>query len=96
MEECRYDESGLPIAASFLDYAIPRATDVPRVEVALIETPSTVNPLGARGIGEAGAVAAPPTVVNAVIDALAPFGVREIDMPLTAEKIWKATGLVQK
>lgn len=90
MEEASYDAAGQPLAASFLDYATPRATDLPRFEVELTETPSTVNPLGARGIGEAGTVAAPPAVVNAVLDALAPLGVRHLDMPLTPHKVWRA------
>jgi carbon-monoxide dehydrogenase large subunit len=78
------------LTASFLDYAIPRATDLPLIEVELTETPCAVNPLGARGIGESGTVGAPPAVVNAVVDALAPFGVKHLDMPLTPDKLWRA------
>ncbi|MFZ1292628.1 MAG: molybdopterin cofactor-binding domain-containing protein, partial [Pseudomonadales bacterium] len=90
MEEAVYDEMAQPLSSSFLDYAIPRAIDLPLIEVEITETPSTVNPLGARGIGEAGTVGAPPAVVNAVVDALAPFGVKHLDMPLTPNKLWRA------
>ncbi len=90
LEEAVYDTAGQPLAASFLEYATPRAGDLPRFEVELTETPSSVNPLGARGIGEAGTVGAPPAVVNAVLDALAPLGVRHLDMPLTPQKVWRA------
>lgn len=90
MEEAVYDEMAQPLASSFLDYAIPRAIDVPMIEVEITETPSTVNPLGARGVGEAGTVGAPPAVVNAVMDALAPFGINHLDMPLTPNKLWRA------
>jgi carbon-monoxide dehydrogenase large subunit len=90
MEEAAYDETAQPLTASFLDYAIPRAVDLPLIEVELTETPCAVNPLGARGIGESGTVGAPPAVVNAVVDALAPFGVKHLDMPLTPDKLWRA------
>ena len=90
MEGAGYDVAGQPLAASFLEYATPRASDLPHFEVELTETPSTVNPLGARGIGEAGTIGAPPAVVNAVLDALAPLGVRHLDMPLTPQKVWRA------
>ena len=68
---------------------MPAATELPRFELGHVETPTPVNPLGAKGIGESGAVGAPPAVVNAVIDALADYGVREIDMPITPQKIWE-------
>jgi carbon-monoxide dehydrogenase large subunit len=63
---------------------------VPEYELALVETPSPQNPLGAKGIGESGCVGAPPAIVHAVLDALAPFGITNLDMPLTPEKIWQA------
>jgi carbon-monoxide dehydrogenase large subunit len=69
---------------------VPRAADVPVPVLDKTTTPSPRNPLGAKGAGEAGCIAVPPAIVNAVVDALAPFGVRHVDMPLTPEKIWRA------
>ncbi len=90
-EECVYDaESGQPLSGSFMDYCIPRAIDLPSFAVAFNEAPCTTNPLGVKGVGEAGVTGAPPAVVSAVVDALSEFGVRHIDMPLTAEKVWRA------
>ncbi len=88
-EEFRYDENGQPRTSTLVDYLVPAATEIPRLELGHVETPTPVNPLGAKGIGESGAVGAPPAVVNAVIDALSGFGVREIDMPITPQKIWE-------
>lgn len=85
-----YDEHGQLLSGTFMDYAMPKARFFPRIESAFTETPSPVNPLGAKGIGEAGTTASPPAVVNAVMDALKPFGVKHLDMPLTPEKIWRA------
>ncbi|HEY7320490.1 MAG TPA: xanthine dehydrogenase family protein molybdopterin-binding subunit [Candidatus Binatia bacterium] len=87
-EEVIYDESGHLLTASLMNYALPRAANLPRLNLARTETPSPVNPLGIKGIGEAGTVGSTPAVVNAVVDALAPFGVTHIDMPLTPQKIW--------
>lgn len=92
-EEVVYDETGQLITGEFMDYAVPKATGVPRMETGRTETPSPVNPLGVKGVGEAGTIAASPAIVNSVVDALSPLGVRHIDMPLTPEKIWK---LIQK
>lgn len=89
-EGVHYDESGQLITGSLMDYAVPTAHDLPAFELDRTETPTPVNPLGAKGVGEAGTIGSTPAVVNAVIDALAPFGVRHIDMPLTPEKIWRA------
>jgi len=89
-ESAVYDDAGQPLATSFLAYATATAPAMPPIEVELREMPSTVNPLGARGVGEAGAIGAPPAVVNAVVDALAPFGVRHVDMPLWPERVWRA------
>lgn len=89
MEEAVYDENGQLINGELMDYAIPRAHDVPWFETARTETPSPVNPLGAKGVGEAGTIAATPAIVNAVVDALSPLGVQHLDMPLKPEKIWK-------
>jgi len=93
MEEAIYDENGQLITGTLMDYAIPRAADVPWLELDRTETPSPVNPLGVKGVGEAGTIGATPALVNAVVDALRPFGVKHIDMPLRPEKIWK---LMQK
>jgi carbon-monoxide dehydrogenase large subunit len=73
-----------------MDYCLPRATDLPDIEVDLIEVPCETNPLGVKGAGEAGAVGSPPAVVNALIDALSSKGVTQIDMPATPETVWKA------
>jgi carbon-monoxide dehydrogenase large subunit len=90
LEEVVYDDNGQLLTASLMDYALPRAEDFPRLELARTETPTPVNPLGVKGVGEAGTIGSIPAFVNAVVDALAPFGVSHIDMPLTPEKIWRA------
>jgi carbon-monoxide dehydrogenase large subunit len=87
-EEVIYDENGQLLTGSLMDYALPRAADVPRLNLSRTETPTPVNPLGIKGIGEAGTIGSTPAAVNAVVDALAPFGVTHIDMPLTPQKIW--------
>jgi aerobic carbon-monoxide dehydrogenase large subunit len=89
-EEIIYDEEGQLRTASLLDYAIPTADKVPHYELDHTETLGTTNPLGAKGIGEAGTIGSTPAVVNAVHDALLPFGVTQIDMPLKPERIWRA------
>jgi aerobic carbon-monoxide dehydrogenase large subunit len=89
-EEATYDTNGQLLTAGFLDYAVPRAAHVPTMELDHTVTPSPHNPLGAKGVGEAGTIGATPAVVNAVLDALAPFGVESLDMPLTPRKIWEA------
>ena len=73
-----------------MDYCMPRAEDMPAFSVTFEGGPCTTNPLGAKGVGEAGVTGAPPAVVGAVVDALSEFGVRHIDMPLTPEKVWRA------
>ena len=93
LENCAYDEDGQLLSASYMDYAMPRANDVPLYSVdSSAKTPCTHNPLGVKGCGEAGAIGSPPTVVNAVIDALHSGGheVRHIDMPLTPARVWTA------
>jgi carbon-monoxide dehydrogenase large subunit len=92
-EEAVYDEAGQLITGELMDYAVPKAHQCPRFETDRTETPSPVNPLGVKGVGEAGTIGATPAIVNAVIDALEPFGVRHIDMPLKPEKLWR---LMQK
>ena len=74
-----------------MDYALPRAGDLPAFEIDLIEDlPCATNPMGVKGAGEAGSIGAPPAVMNALVDALAPLGVRHIDMPATPERVWQA------
>ncbi len=73
-----------------LDYALPRASWLPSFELDETVTPSPVNPLGVKGVGEAGAIASTPAVVNAVVDALSPLGIRHVDMPLTDQTVWRA------
>jgi carbon-monoxide dehydrogenase large subunit len=89
-ERIAYDPAGNPLTSSFADYAIPSAADLPALEVHTIETPTPRNPLGAKGIGQGGAVGATPAVQNAVIDALSHLGVRHIDLPLTSLRVWEA------
>src|SRR5947208_5746345 len=90
MEQVRYDESGQPITGSLMDYALPRAEDVPNMTVGDHPVPATTNPLGSKGCGEAGCAGSLSTVVNAVIDALSEYGIKHIDMPLTPERVWRA------
>jgi len=89
-EGVQYDEFGNPVTSNLADYAIPAASEFPSFEVHNTETPTFRNPLGAKGIGESGTIGSTPAVHNAVIDALAPFGVRHLDMPLTPQKVWRA------
>jgi aerobic carbon-monoxide dehydrogenase large subunit len=90
-ELAQYDaDSGQLVTASFLDYAIPRAEDLPDLDVAFIEIPCTTNPLGSKGAGEAGTIGSVPTIVSAVLDALSEDRVRDLDTPLTSQKIWKS------
>ena len=88
-EEVVYDEDGQPVTASFMDYVMPRAADLPAFELDRTVTPTPVNPLGAKGVGEAGTIGASPCVINAAVDALAPFGVKHVDMPLRPERVWR-------
>lgn len=85
-----YDENGQLLSGSMMNYALPRADNFPNMVTGRVETPSPHNPLGVKGAGEMGTIAATVTIANAVMDALAPLGVRHLDMPLTAEKIWQA------
>jgi carbon-monoxide dehydrogenase large subunit len=90
MEATRYDRSGQLLSGSFMDYTMPRAETIPPIAVDYHPVPATTNPLGVKGCGEAGVTGALPAVINAVLDALAPRGVRQIDMPATPERIWMA------
>jgi aerobic carbon-monoxide dehydrogenase large subunit len=87
-ENATYDETGQLLSGSFMDYTMPRADNVPSISVATTTTLCTHNPLGVKGCGEVGAIGSPPAVINAVVDALHDYGVRHIDMPATAQKLW--------
>jgi len=89
-EEVLFDEDGNPQTANFADYAFVSAAELPSFELVPMETPSPVNPLGAKGIGESGCIGSTPAVQSAVIDALSPYGVTHLDMPLNAERVWRA------
>nr|WP_282594746.1 xanthine dehydrogenase family protein molybdopterin-binding subunit [Halomarina salina] len=89
-EDVEYDENGQLLTESLQDYAVPKSVDVPEIETESTVTPCPHNPLGVKGVGEAGAIAAPPAVVNAVADALAPLDPDGLDMPLTAQRVWAA------
>jgi len=88
-EGANYDENGQLTNGSFLDYTFPRADDIPNFETDRTVTPCPHNPLGVKGAGETGTIASTPAVVNAVVDALSPFGVKDIEMPLTSQKVWQ-------
>jgi carbon-monoxide dehydrogenase large subunit len=91
LERTAYEaSSGQLLSGSFMDYCLPRAADLPNLEIHLNGVPTTANPLGSKGAGQAGAIAAPQAVVSAVLDALAPLGISHIDMPVTAEAVWRA------
>jgi carbon-monoxide dehydrogenase large subunit len=89
VEEAVYNEDGQLVTGSFMDYAIPRATDFPTFELHATTTPTPVNPLGAKGVGEAGTLGSTPCIVNAAVDALSEFGVKHIDMMLRPERLWR-------
>jgi len=89
-EEAVYDENGVLMTSSLANYRVPSAAELPSLTLSSTVTPSSTNPLGVKGIGEAGTIAAPPAVINAVIDALQPLGVTHIDMPATPERVWRA------
>jgi carbon-monoxide dehydrogenase large subunit len=90
MEMIAFDEHGNCLGGSLMDYLIPTAVEVPDWETDFTVTPSPHHPFGAKGIGESATVGSPPTIVNAVCDALAPYGVRHIDMPCTPARVWDA------
>jgi carbon-monoxide dehydrogenase large subunit len=89
-EEFAYDDEGTPLTATLADYLMPSAAELPTYETAHTSTPTPLNPLGAKGIGESGTIGSTPAVQNAVVDAVAHLGVRHIDMPLTPERVWRA------
>lgn len=90
IEEVVYDEDGQLLTGTLMDYAIPKARHMPWIETHRTETPAPGNPLGAKGVGEAGTIGSLPAFVNAVVDALSPLGVKHIDIPMTPQKVWKA------
>ena len=89
-EDFVYDEDGTPLTNTFVGYAFPSAAELPSWETVEMETPTPNNPLGAKGIGESGTVGATPAVHNAVLDALAPYGVKHVDLPCNGENVWRA------
>ena len=89
LEEIIFDEQGQLLTGTMMDYTMPRADNFPTFTIAKTVTETTLNPLGAKGIGEAATIGSTPAVVNAVIDALEPYGVRHLDMPLTPHRIWE-------
>ena len=88
-EHAVYDDNGQLLSGSFMDYCMPRADGVPAMQVSTIEVPCKNNPMGVKGCGEAGSVASPAAVINAIIDALADLGVRHVDMPATPQRVWQ-------
>jgi carbon-monoxide dehydrogenase large subunit len=88
-EELVYDSQGQLVTGTLMDYALPRAAMIPHLELDSTETPSPVNPLGAKGVGEAGTIGATPAIVSAIVDALGPYGVRHLDMPIKPEALWQ-------
>ena len=88
LENTVYDDDGQLLTASFMDYGMPRADDFSYFEVKANSVPTATNPLGVKGVGEAGTVGAMPAVMNAILDALGPLGIRDVDMPATPERIW--------
>jgi carbon-monoxide dehydrogenase large subunit len=95
-EEAVYDEDGNLVTGSLVNYLVPSAAELPPFEVDRTETPSPTNPLGVKGVGETGAIASPAAVMNAVVDALKPFGVEDVQMPATPERVWRAIEEVQQ
>lgn len=96
MEWMQYDEDGNPVTSNFADYPVISAAELPSYELVHMETPTWVNPLGAKGAGESGTIGSIPAVLNAVIDALAPFGVRHLDGPATPQRVWHAMDLARQ
>ena len=90
LERFVLDEAGQPLTGSFMDYAMPRADEAPFAEIALRPVPTALNPLGAKGAGEAGTVGGMPCVMSAILDALGSIGADEFEMPATPERIWRA------
>src|SRR5579864_603407 len=91
-EEVVYDDQGQLVSGTLMDYAVPRASHVPWMELDRTETPTDVNPMGVKGVGEAGTIGATPAIVAAIVDAMSPFGIRHLDMPIKPETVWRIIG----
>lgn len=91
-EEVVYDDQGQLVTGTLMDYAVPKAAHIPWLELDRTETPTDVNPMGVKGVGEAGTIGATPAIVAAVVDALSPFGIRHLDMPIKPETVWRIIG----
>ena len=89
-EEAVYDDEGNLVSGTMADYLVPAAPDLPEFTTDRTETPATSNPLGVKGVGEAGTIASTPAVVNAIVDALRPLGINDVEMPCTPERVWRA------
>jgi carbon-monoxide dehydrogenase large subunit len=89
-EEANYDEQGTLVNGTFVDYTLPSASDLPSFTTDRTETPSTTNPLGVKGVGEAGTIASTPAIVNGVLDAVRHLGVQDVEMPCTPQRVWRA------
>jgi carbon-monoxide dehydrogenase large subunit len=89
-EEANYDDQGTLVNGTFVDYTLPSAADLPSFTTEIVSTPATSNPLGVKGVGEAGTIASTPAIVNGVLDALRHLGVRDIEMPTTSQRVWRA------
>ena len=89
-EDFVYDDDGNPLTSTFVGYGFPSAADLPSWEAVEMETPTPTNALGVKGIGESGTIGSTPAVLNAVLDALAPYGVRHVDLPCNGENVWRA------
>ena len=89
-EEFLYDNDGNPLTSNLADYTMPSTAELPQLEAYMTEHPTPNNPLGAKGIGESGCIGSVPAIQNAVIDALAPFAIDHIDLPLTPQRVWRA------
>jgi len=95
-EEAIYDDDGNLLTGNMVSYLVPSAAEFPRWELHSTETPSPTNPMGVKGVGETGAIASPPAVMNAIVDALADDGITDIDMPATPERVWRALEEVRR
>jgi carbon-monoxide dehydrogenase large subunit len=89
-EEANYDDQGTLVNGTFVDYTLPSAADLPSFTTEIVSTPATSNPLGVKGVGEAGTIASTPAIVNGVIDAIRHLGVTEVEMPTTSQRVWRA------
>jgi len=96
LEWMQYDEDGNPVTSNFADYPVISAAELPSYELVHMETPTWVNPLGAKGAGESGTIGSIPAVLNAVIDALSPLGVRHLDGPATPQRVWEAIAMARQ